>query len=162
MKLRKIGTVALGCIVAIAQVGCGFGSSPAEGLRFSAPPGWRSSPGIMGLMQFWRSPTNDQEVLMLFRSPKPLPAGDIFSNSQMQETLKDVVVTRRSRIKICGNQPATAIEARGSSAKGGDEYVEMVMTAARGTSYFAMYVRPITSMPNPQAVAALRELCLKS
>jgi hypothetical protein len=116
----------------------------------------------MGFMQFWRSPTNDQELLMLFRSPKPLPAGDIFSNSQMQQTLKDVVVTRRSRIEICGDQPATYIEARGSSAKGGDEYIEMVMTNARGTSYFAMYVRPITSRPNAQAASALRELCVKS
>jgi hypothetical protein len=162
MKLRKICTAALVSIAAIIQAGCSFGSSPAEGLNFQAPPGWQSSPGIMGFMQFWRSPTNDQEILMLFRSPKPLPEGAIFSNSQMQETLKDVVVTRRSRIEICGNQPATYIEARGSSSKGGDENIEMVMTTARGTSYFAMYVWPIAFPANAQAAAALRELCLKS
>lgn len=162
MKLRKICTAALVSITAIVQTGCSFGSSPADGLNFHAPPGWQSSPGIIGVMQFWRSPSNDQEVLMLFRSPKALPAGDIFSNSQMQGTLKDVVVTRRSTIEICGNQPATYIEARGSSAKGGDENLEMVMTTARGTSYFAMYVRPITLRANAQAAAALRELCLKS
>jgi hypothetical protein len=162
MKLSKIALAVIGCVTAVAPIGCNFGASPSEGLRFTAPAGWRSSPGIMGFMQFWRSPANDQELLMLFRSPKPLPAGDVFSNSQMQQTLKDVVVTRRSRVEICGNQPATYIEARGTSAKGGDETVEMVTTSARGNSYFAMYVRPIMLAPNEQAVAALRQLCPKS
>lgn len=162
MKISSVTMTAIACVGLAAQWGCSFSASPADDLRFQAPPGWRSSPGIMGFMQFWRSPTNDQEILMLFRSPKPLPAGDIFSNQQMQETLKDVVVTRRSRIEICGNQPATYIEARGTSSKGGDETVEMVMTTARNTSYFAMYVRPIASPPNEQAAAALKELCPKS
>ncbi|MBV8655075.1 MAG: hypothetical protein JO160_03450, partial [Candidatus Eremiobacteraeota bacterium] len=61
---------ALACAVILA--GCGLTSSPAEGLTFSPPAGWQSSPGIMGFMQFWRSPTNSEEVLMLFRSPKAL------------------------------------------------------------------------------------------
>jgi hypothetical protein len=37
----------------------------------------------------------------------------------------------------------------------------MVITTVHGTSYFAMYVRPIAAAPNPTAEASLQELCAK-
>ena len=100
-------------------------------------------------------------MLMLFRSPKQLQSSDVFSNAQLQDTLKQVTVVQRSSILICGNQPAQYLEARGSSARGEEDRVDMVMTNAAGSTYFAMYVRPITSITNPAAEAALRELCTK-
>jgi hypothetical protein len=148
-------------VLALAAAGCGLTASPADGLRFQAPAGWRPSPGIMGFMQFWRPPDDDREMLMLFKSPRPVSTGDVFSNSQVHDTLHDMTIQRRQTILICGRQPATYIDARGRSSRGGDEHVEMMMTNVAGSSYFAMYVRPIDAAPNPTAQAALRELCAK-
>jgi|GEM_PF-1205468 hypothetical protein len=161
MKLSRSGIAAVCFVGAVAQTGCAFSASPADGLTFQAPPGWQSSPGIMGFMQFWRAPSDDREVLMLFKSPKALVAGDVFSSANMQGTLKNVTVQRRRATKICGDQPAVYLQARGSSAKGGDSTVDMVITTVHGTSYFAMYVRPIAAAPNPTAEASLQELCAK-
>jgi hypothetical protein len=156
-----LGGGALGIIALVTASGCGFGSSPANGLQFHPPAGWRSSPGFMGFIQFWRPPTDDREVLMLFKSPKQLQPSDIFSDARLHDTLKNVTVERRSSILICGNQPARYVEARGSSARGEQDRVDMVMTNAAGSTYFAMYVRPVTSPTNPMAEAALQELCAK-
>src|SRR5580704_17965331 len=130
MRLGKSGIVAL---FAFALGGCSMTASPADGLAFQAPSGWQSSPGIMGFMQFWRAPSDDREVLMLFKSPKALVAGDVFSSANMQGTLKNVTVQRRRATKICGDQPAVYLQARGSSAKGGDSTVDMVITTVHGT-----------------------------
>jgi hypothetical protein len=161
MRLLRVGVAAFCCFGALAQLGCSFTASPAEGLKFAAPPGWQSSPGIMGFMQFWRSPSSDREVLMLFKSPKPIAARDVFSNQQMRDTLKDVTIREMHTIAICGNQPATYVQARGTSAKGGDENVDMMMTTTRGNTYFAMYIRPVDAASNQMAMTALRELCAK-
>ena len=159
MRLGKSGAIAL---FAFALGGCSMTASPADGLAFQAPSGWQSSPGIMGFMQFWRAPSNDREVLMLIKSPKPLKADDVFSDARLKDTLKDVTVERRSSIEICDRQPATYVQARGSSSRGGDEFVDLVLTTLNGNSYLAMYVRPIATPTNPMAAAALRELCTKS
>lgn len=158
MRLLGIAAVAIGCALALAA--CAFNASPAQGLRFQPPLGWQSSPGIMGFMQFWRTP-DDRETLILFKSPTPLTANDVFSNDRMQDTLKDMQIEERHAIQICGNQPATYVRGRGTSPKRGDEDVEMVMTTVRSTSYFALYVRPIGARPTFAAQAALRELCPK-
>ena len=158
MKVCRGGKVAL---FALAFAGCALNASPADGLQFQAPPGWRPSPGIMGFMQFWRPPASDDQVLMLFKSPKPLQARDVFSDARLNDTLKNASIERQQSIEICGHQPATYLEARGSSAKGGDDRIELVMTNVAGATYFAMYARPLEAPPNPMAVAALRELCAK-
>jgi hypothetical protein len=145
----------------VALAGCGFTRSPAEGLQFQPPTGWTSSPGIMGFMQFWRPPTDDGEVLMLVKSPRPLQAKDVISGDTMKGTLKDMTVQELRAIQICGSQPATYLAATGSSSKGGKDTVEMVMTTTTGSTYFAMYVRPVGTPPNAAAAAAVRELCAK-
>ncbi|MBV9232515.1 MAG: hypothetical protein JO030_00615 [Candidatus Eremiobacteraeota bacterium] len=161
MKLSKRVVPAFWCAVgACVQAGCSFSGSPADGLTFHAPPGWSASPGIMGFMQFWRPPSNDHEVLMLFRSPKPLRASDVLSTKELQGTLHDMTVERRTTIQICGNQAASYFEGRGHSAKG-DEKTIMVMTNTRSVTYLALYVRPIDRAPNGAAQAAVRELCAK-
>ncbi len=146
--------------VLLISSGCGFTGSPADGLTFQAPPGWNSSPGILGFMQFWRPPSDDREVLMLFRSPKPLSPSDVFSTQQLKQDLQSVTIERRETIKICNNQPASYVAGIGKSRRG-EENVEMLMTTTRATTYMALYVRPTQRPPNPAAEAAVRELCAK-
>lgn len=157
MRSFQSGIVAL---VVLTVSACAFSASPADGLRFQAPAGWRPSPGIMGFMQFWRPPADDGEVLMLFKSPKPLQERDAFSNSQLGDTMRHATIQQRRTIEICGHQPAIYVEALGSGNRG-DNRIEMVMTTVAGKSYFAMYARPLHTAPNPMAQTALRELCAK-
>jgi hypothetical protein len=114
----------------------------------------------MGFMQFWRPPSNDREVLMLFKSPTPLKPSDVFNNSQVNSSLRNIAIERKTAITICGKQPAALFVAHGTS-RGGNERVEMVLTNAVGSSYLAMYVRPVQGPSNPSAEAALTELCAK-
>lgn len=99
---------------------------------------------------------------MLFKSPKELRPADVFSDARLHDTLKDVVIERQRDIVICGSQPARYVEARGSSSGDERDSVDIVMTNMAGNTYFAMYVRPLRSVPNAMAEAALRELCAKS
>jgi hypothetical protein len=148
-------------LLAIAPVGCALNASPADGLQFQAPAGWQSSPGIMGFMQFWKSPSDDRELLMLFRSPKPLKPSDVLSDARLNDTLKGATVESQTGIQICGRQPATLFRARGSSSRGGEEQVDILITTLHGAGYLAMYVRPLNAPSNPAAMAALREVCAK-
>lgn len=159
--MRSPLRVALVAMLAVTVGGCALRASPADGLRFEAPAGWRASPGIMGYMQFWRPPNNDREVLLLFKSPRPMQTNEIFSKSNLQDTMKDVTIVGQQTIKICGTQPAKYVQARGSSSEGGPIDIETVATIIGGSSYFAVYVRPIVVRPNPIALAALREVCPK-
>lgn len=112
-------------------------------------------------MQFWQPRTDNRELLTLFKSPTRLDPSDLFSSDRLGDTVRDVTTLRRQSIEICGGQPATYVEARGSNSRGESERVDLVMTDAGGSSYVAMYVRPATRQPNPMALAALREVCPK-
>jgi hypothetical protein len=159
LSLLRLGIVA---VLALICAGCSFTASPAEGLRFTAPPGWRPSPGIMGFMQFWQSPHDDRAVLMLLKSPKPIQRDELFSNPRFRDTLRDTTVVRHQTIAICGHQPATYIEASGTSNQGERSHVDVVATDVGGASYIAMYVRPLADPADAKAEAALRDLCPKS
>jgi hypothetical protein len=161
VRVVRGGVGSIVALTALVASGCGFNASPADGLQFQPPAGWHSSPGIMGFMQFWRAPADEREILMLFKSPRQLRPSDVFSDARLNETLQHVSVERREAIVICGNQPARYVEARGSSSNGEQDRAEMVMANAAGSTYFALYVRPLTSPPNAMAEAALRELCAK-
>lgn len=159
MRLTRVG---IAILIALGAAGCAFNASPADGLRFQAPPGWRPSPGIMGFMQFWRPPAGDREILMLFKSPRPIKENDVFSDPSVNGSLKDLTIERRERITICGSQPAAYFEARGKSSHGDQTRAEMMMANVNGATYFAMYARPLGLQPNPDAESALREICAKS
>ncbi len=159
MTISRAGAAIL---VAFTAAGCAFNASPADGLRFQAPPGWQSSPGIMGFMQFWKPPVGRHEALILFKSPKPINPSDVTAQPGVDDSLKNTTIQRRESIVICGRQPAIYMQARGTSSRGGDESrVEMVMTTIGGATYFALYARPMGVPANPIAEAALRELCPK-
>lgn len=161
MSLFRSGVTLFCCLGALSPTGCGFSSSPADGLQFQAPPGWRPSPGIFGFMQFWRPPTSAREVLMLLKSPKPISPDDMYSSANMQGAFKNVTVQRKRPIEICGRQPATLVQGIAESRNDTESNVDMVLSNVEGTSYLAMYVRPVDEVPNPMAMAALRELCAK-
>jgi hypothetical protein len=154
---------ALAISAVLVAAGCAFHTSPADGLTFRAPNDWKPSPGILGYVQFWRSPTERREVLMLVKSPVRLkPDDELFSNDQFHDTVRDTKVLKRENVKICGNQPATLVEAEGSSASTGEHVlIDTLMTDVAGSSYFALYMRPFAAAPNPEALAALREVCAK-
>ena len=154
MNFTRFGHATL-VALALALAGCGLTASPADGLNFKAPDGWQSSPGIMGFMQFWKAPGNDKEVLMLFKSPKPIDTKEAFQNAK----LKDATIEQQKQMTICGNQPATYLEARGSSSSGDDSNIRMLVTNANGNTYFAMYVYSVGTRPNADATASLSELC---
>lgn len=158
MNFLRLRALFASTLCALGLAGCGLTSSPADGLTFKAPAGWQGSPGIMGYMQFWTSPGQSKEVLMLFKSPKPLDRKDVFSNAQM----KDSEVESDQRITICGNQAADFLRATGKSSQNGqNDRMQMIMTDVAGTTYLAMYVYPVGTQPNGDAAAALRQLCAK-
>jgi hypothetical protein len=159
LSLARLGIVA---VVALACAGCGFNASPAEGLRFTAPPGWKPSPGIMGFMQFWQSPRDSQAILMLMKSPKPIQTNELFSDARYRSALRDTTVERQQPIVICGHQPALYISAAGTSHNGERSHIDVVAANVAGASYFAMYIRPLIDPPDAKAEAALRNLCAKS
>jgi len=148
-------------LIALLLAGCGLTSSPADGLTFTAPSGWQPSPGILGFMQFWKPPSGNDEILMLFKSPKQIDTKEAFSNAK----LNDSHIDEQRDIKICGNQDAVYVkgEAKSSvnSAPSRESDMQMVMSNVSGTSYFAMYIYPVHARPNAEAVSALRELCAK-
>ena len=148
-------------LASLLLAGCGLTNSPADGLTFTAPPGWHASPGIMGFMQFWTSPSPSDEVLMLFRSPKELDRSQVFESGK----LKDAKIDRQTEIQICGNQPATYIKGTAESSTNNQpstpHNIEVTTTNANGTTYFAMYVYPLNARPDAQAESALHELCVK-
>jgi hypothetical protein len=152
-----------GLLAITGLAGCGFTSSPAQGLTFAAPRGWQASPGIMGFMQFWKPPSGPNEMLMLIKSPKPLRMSDVLLNRHME--IQEERVLERHAIRICGGRPADYVKAEGSqtSAAGGAqrsaEYIQLVGANVNGSAYFAIYVYPKNAIPDAQALAALRELC---
>ena len=99
---------------------------------------------------------------MLLRSPKRLTSEDVYSSANMQGGFKNVTVLRKQQMQICGNQSALFVEGRATSRNDTESNVDIVITDVAGTSYMAMYLRPIDEPANQQAEAALHELCAKS
>lgn len=164
---RSVAFVLSSAVFAVALSACGLTSSPADGLTFTAPSGWQSSPGIMGFMQFWTPSSNSDEVLMLFRSPKQIDTSKPIDTQEIMESgkLKNTKIEDRRQITICGNQSATFFKGNAESSTGNNpskpHSLEMTMSNAGGATYFAMYVYPLGRKPNAQAESALRELCIK-
>jgi len=99
---------------------------------------------------------------MLFRSPKPITSNELYSDANMQGSFKSVTVTHKRSIRLCGSQPALLVQGTAVSRNDRESNVEMMLANVRGTSYFAMYVRPSELPANSQAEGALYELCAKS
>jgi hypothetical protein len=142
----------------VLLAGCGgLTKSPAEGLTFTAPPGWTGTPGILGMAQVWTPPGDSKSVLMLIKAPAAAKLNESLESARVQ----DSSVKQQRTLTICTNQPARYLELTGK-ANGEDESIETVVTAVGDQHYVAMYMYPIASKPDPQAQAALRQICAKT
>ncbi len=157
MTLRRPGRLIAALLAIAALAGCGqLMKSPADGLTFKAPPAWHSSPGIMGMMQFWMNPNDNKQILMLLKAPADWKTDEAYSTADM----KDVHVEVQRDVKICGNRAATFIRAIGTSSRtNNDANVEMVQTKLNDGTYMSFYIYPIGTKPAPEAEAAIYELC---
>jgi hypothetical protein len=156
MRILRYVVAALALFGTIATVACGgLTKSPAEGLTFKAPADWPSSPGIMGMMQFWTSPDKKQ-VLMLFKVPADFKTDQAFSSADV----KDAHIEAQRTINVCGEQHADYMKAIATSSRTGDDNnLEMVSTKSADGVLMAMYIYPIGTQPDATADAAIYQLC---
>jgi len=142
----------------LAFAGCG---SVTDSLNFKAPAGWVATPAILGRMQVWMKKAADNkqdQMLFLIRGQsanmdlKNVP-GAGFGTIQSQ---------KQSTITICGTRRAQYLSAVAAGRSGEAQSVEMISAAVGDQSYLAMYARPKSSPPDPEAEAAIRSLCPKS
>lgn len=159
MKKRAMLSLALLAFAA----GCSF-KSPAEGLDFKAPSGWKTTPSIMGMQMWMKEGTRDGQVLMLFNhSGGKVKSLNDFDMRTVPVTGKGGRVTSEQPIRICGNhQPAKYFSMSGET-NGKPTIAEVVVTLYdRDNLFLSVYSRPKTAQPDAQAETALRSLCLKS
>jgi hypothetical protein len=163
MKIVHVAA-ALGAVVLLTA--CGLTKSPAEGINFVAPNGWQSTPGIMGRFQLWTGGANAKQVLMLMKLPQDAKIDRTFSPSDMKDlagpsAVKDATMLEQRTMKICGNQPALYMKMRGVSSgqTKTEEMIEAVVSKVSDGTFMAMHVYPVGSVPDPQADAAIYELC---
>jgi hypothetical protein len=163
MKIVHVAA-ALGAVVLLTA--CGLTKSPAEGINFVAPNGWQSTPGIMGRFQLWTGGANAKQVLMLMKLPQDAKIDRTFSPSDMKDlagpsAVKDATMLEQRTMKICGNQPALYMKMRGVSSGQNktEEMIEAVVSKVSDGTFMAMHMYPVGSVPDPQADAAIYELC---
>jgi hypothetical protein len=156
MRILRYGIAACALLGALATTACsGLTKSPAEGLTFKAPADWTSSPGIMGMMQFWASPDKKQ-VLMLFKVPADFKTDQAFSSADV----KDAHIEVQRDVKICGNVAAQYIKGIATSSRTNDDNnLEMIVAKGTDGTYMSMYIYPIGTKPDDTADAALYQLC---
>ncbi len=149
MSLRLLlGSVAIAVLAA-----CG---SPTDTLAFKVPPGWTSK-AQMGLLQIWQGSDNKQ-VLMLMKLPVAVDVSSAMNSANM----KDAKVESQQEVTICNGQKAQLVTATGQSKNENEQdRIDMLMTAAGGNTYMAMYVRPVNAATDAGAEASLRTVCLK-
>ncbi|MBV8148112.1 MAG: hypothetical protein JO092_03375 [Candidatus Eremiobacteraeota bacterium] len=152
-------------VCALLLAGCGLTGSPGDGLTFTAPYGWQASVGSLGTSEYWQSPSRSDERLFLIRS-----AGEQadLSNPPVSIYLGDPNmpsgIESREKIEICGDQAAVYLIGKGFRRSGSGEvesYTRVVYSSVNGHTYLAGYAYPVTSVPNGEALAALRQLCVK-
>ena len=84
---------------------------------------------------------------------------DVFVSLMLKPKPGQTVVAER-HIKICGTQPAIYSKVIEKAVKGPGTYTrEMVVSKALTSEYTATYMYRNPAAPDPQAQAALYELC---
>jgi len=152
MKKRALLSLAVLCVA----TGCSF-KSPADDLDFKAPAGWNGTPGIMGF-QMWMKPNKDGEMVMLINRKGKMKQD--FDVRTIPGTTS-AEVSENKEIRICGNQPAKLM-IMSVTTNGKTATTELILTTyADDNNYMAMYSRPKTAKPDPEAESAIRMLCLK-
>jgi len=125
-----------------------------QDIDFKPPPGWTSTPNIMGNQMFIKpGSTSSTEFIMMMRVPMPQPSS--------RKSADD----RSEAITICGGHPATLMQTRVAAKNGGDkkdQLMEAVSTKWDSDSVTAIYSRPVGTPADPEAEAAIKSLCKAS
>jgi hypothetical protein len=140
-KVRVTGNVmrtAAAVFLALLCAGCAHAFSGR--VDFAAPKGWvHSDDPTAG--ETWIKPGGSNQSIMAQTTKAPLPP--------RQPDWKD--------IKICGNHPAILM----TQPNNPDQIWEGVSTSWNSLRYMAVYVRPVSASPDPEAEKAIRSICLK-
>jgi hypothetical protein len=156
--VTRLCALAASGIVVLA--GCG---SPADSTSFKPPGGWKPSMSIGGLMQVWESP-DEKQTVMLMKIPVAMKTEDILSSANV----KDAKIEEQREITICGNQKATELSIAGSHTTANasrtrtDDRIDGIVTGAGGSTYFAMYARPLHATADRSAEDAIHSICEKN
>ena len=123
----------------------------------------------MGRFQLWTGGANPKQVLMLMKLPQDAKIDRSFDASDMKDltgptSVKDATMLEQRTMKICGNQPALYMKMRGVSngQTKTEEMIEAVLSKVSDGTFMAMHMYPVGSVPDPQADAAIYELCPKT
>lgn len=167
--MMKILHVAATLGAAVLLTACGLMKSPAEDINFVAPTGWHSTPGIMGRFQLWTGGANAKQVLMLMKLPQDSKIDQSFDASDFKQitgptSVRDATMLEQRNMKICGSQAAMYMKMRGVSngQTKTEEMIEAVVSKVSDGTFMAMHMYPVGSVPDPQAEAAIYELCPKA
>ncbi len=142
-------------LASAALAGCG---SVTAGVDFKAPAGWAATPSILGRMQMWTKKAADNkqdQMVMLVRGSN----ANIDLRTIPQVGSNAMTMTKQSTITICGNQKAQFASGTGSGHSGQKQTMEMVSATVGQDGFVAMYLRPQSDRPDPEAEAAIRSLC---
>lgn len=157
MDYRAYRTLLIAATTALL-VGCsGLTKSPAEGLTFTAPPGFTSKASVMGVTQIWTTSDNRQ-VMLVLRLPVVVTSTDALKSANV----KDAKILANKAIALCGHRPAMYMELSGvNSTDNSNEFVDAVFLRGTTHTLISMYIYSQDVKPDPAAQAALRELCAK-
>src|SRR5580700_831292 len=125
--------------VLIVCIGCT--RTFTQDLAFRAPSGWVYS-AVPGGGEVWVKGGGSNESIMAQATDSPLP--------HRQPGWKDIT--------ICGNHAAVLMLQTNDPG----QIWEAVSTTWGSERYMAVYIRPANALPDPNAEAAIRTLCIKN
>jgi hypothetical protein len=139
-------------LAVVSLAGCGLLKSPADGLTFHAPDGWRGTPGFLGRVQTWTHVSGSGVSMLILTSVPGLTAHRVAGRPASGTTIE------QREMVLCGSQSSFF---RKSNITSHDRHFisETVVTSAPGSGYVAIYMYPAGSAPDAQAEAAIYELC---
>ncbi len=145
------------CIIGLFS-GCG---SVTQGIAFQPPAGWTGTPAMFGRFQMWMKSGQDKnstQILMLVKGDASNMRGDL-TNLPPQYS-SDLKFVKRGTTQLCGGtQTAEQLAAEGTGRNGRRSQVDMISDVIGTQRYIAMYIRPISMAPDPQAESAIHSLC---
>jgi hypothetical protein len=136
---------------------CGSRKQLIDSLTFHPPDGWMGGP-IRGTddVETWQDPSPHHGILTL-SSESPLVEAGLASRMLVENGGK--LVAQRE-MTLCGTQPSTYWKIVKPGAGGRESFTsEIVVSKAPRAMYEATYLYQTDTPPNPQAQAALSELC---
>lgn len=105
---------------------------------------------------------------MLMKLPQDAKIDSAFDTNDFRQMsgstrVKDAKIVERRTLTICGSQPALFMKMTGvsSGSEKTEELIETVLSKVSDGTYMAMHMYPVGSVPDPQAEAAIYELCPK-